>query len=87
MKVTDDIVSSEHRFKSNLCNPKYNIRVSLEKFKGEEGEADMYGMCVWGTWGDTNPQFNLDFKDKQEAVNMLKGMIAVIKTDFKGDTE
>jgi len=86
MRVEEDFISSEYRFKDDNCSPKHDVKISLNKQLDsiKDGGEETFWITVWGEWGDKKvSQLDLIFENKVECVKCLRDMIAVLKLDYK----
>ena len=83
MRVEDDFITTNYRFKDDYCNPKHDVKIALNKQKDEDG-SESFWITVYGEWGDrTVDQLDLTFKSKNECIKFINSLSTVIRQDYK----
>ena len=79
-KIDGNFAEYEHNFNDPKCHPPHNIDVAFCKQIDKHGEE--FWLTISGEWDGKDVQHDLTFKDKKEAIQFVKGFIALIKEPY-----
>lgn len=86
MRIENDFIASEYHFVEPNSSATPDIKVSMSRNKDKDG-GESFTLTSWGEWGKEEFQHDLSFRSRNEAIKFLKGMIAVIKAEYKDENE